>query len=98
MSALLKLLQETKELNIALRNLISEKHVSKSIKDTIIKYKEIIFGVHSHICIKCLGELRKQQVIGEIVYREYLLKDALRKLALANIVVDGDTIIDKRTG
>ena len=77
---------------------MSVKDLRKFIKDTIIKYKEIIFGAHSSICIKCLGKLRKQQVIDEIVYIKDLLKDPLRKLVWANIVVDGETMIDKRTG
>ena len=82
------LLQEIKELNIALRSLISTKYLQKSIKDNIIKYKEIIFVVHRSTCIKYLDKLRKQQVIDKIVYRKYLLKEALRKLTLVNIVLD----------
>ena len=70
----------------------------KSVKDTIIKYNDIIFSAFSSIYVKRLGDLRKQQVIHEIVYRKYLLKDPLRKLVLGNIVVDSDTITDKRTG
>ena len=43
----------------------TKQELEKAIKDTIIKYKEIIFGVDSPISIKCLDELRKQQVINE---------------------------------
>ena len=33
----------------------------KVIKDTIIKYKEIIFGLDSYIGTECLNQLRKCQ-------------------------------------
>ena len=63
------LLQEGKELNIPRRNCVKTKQeLEKAIKDTIIRYKEIVFGADSPICIKCLDELRKQQVINEKPY------------------------------
>ena len=40
----------------------TKQELKKAIKDTIIKYKEIIFGADSPIYMKCLDELRKQQV------------------------------------
>ena len=47
----------------------------------------------------CLNELRKQQAIDKYVYDQKLMEDMMRKLALQkNIVMDGDTMIDKRTG
>ena len=50
----------------------------------------------------CLEELRKQQVIDQKVYDQKLIEDTIRKLAWEglqrNIVMDGDTMIDKRTG
>ena len=50
----------------------------------------------------CLDELRKQQVIDQKVYDQKLMEDTMRKLAWEglqkNIVMDGDTMIDKRTG
>ena len=52
----------------------------KAIKDIVIKYKEIIFGVDSPICIKCLDELRKQQVLDEKVCDQKFMDDAVRKL------------------
>ena len=49
-----------------------------------------------------LDELRKQQVIDQKVYDQRLMEDTGRKLACEglqkNIVVHGDTMIDKRTG
>ena len=50
----------------------------------------------------CLAELRKQQAIDQYVYDQKLMEDTMMKLAWEglqkNIVVDGDTMIDKRTG
>ena len=50
----------------------------------------------------CLNELRKQQTINQHVYDQKLMDDMIRKLAWdglqKNIVMDGDTMIDKRTG
>ena len=52
--------------------------------------------------LACLDELLKQQVIDQHVYDQKLMEDMIRKLeweALQkNIVKDGDTMIDKRTG
>ena len=49
-----------------------------------------------------LNELRKQQAIDQYVYDQKLMDDTIRKLAWEglqkNIVMDGDTMIDKRTG
>ena len=44
--------------------------LQKVIKDTIIKYKEIIFGADSpiYIYIEYLNKLRKQQALEEKVY------------------------------
>ena len=53
-------------------------------------------------CMKCLDELRKQQVIDEKVYDQKFMDDTARKLAWErlqkNMVMDGDTMIDRRTG
>ena len=49
-----------------------------------------------------LEELQKQQIIDQKIYDQKLLEDTMRKLACEglqrNIVMDGDTMIDKRTG
>ena len=49
-----------------------------------------------------LDEIRKQQVIDEKMYDQKVMEDTMRKLAWEglqkNIVMDGDTMIDKRTG
>ena len=53
-------------------------------------------------CKACLEELRKQQIIDQKIYDQKLMEDTIRKLAWEglqrNIVMDGDTMIDKRTG
>ena len=50
----------------------------------------------------CLEELRKQQIIDQKIYDQKLMEDTIRKLAWEglqrNIVMDGDMMIDKRTG
>ena len=49
-----------------------------------------------------LAELRKQQAIDQYVYVQKLMEDMMRKLAWEgiqkNIVMDGDAMMDKRTG
>ena len=97
------LLELTKKLNIPHRNCMKTKEeLQKCIKDTIIEYREIIFGADTPICMTGLDELRKQQVIDKKVYDQKLMNDTLRKLAWdglqKNAVMDGDTIIDGRTG
>ena len=42
--------------------------LEEAIKDTIKRYKEIIFGSDTPACIACLDELRKQQAIDQHVY------------------------------
>ena len=61
----MKLLPEGKDLNIPQWNLLSKEDVQKATKGTIIKYKEIIIGVNCPICIRCMDELKKQQVIDD---------------------------------
>ena len=50
----------------------------------------------------CLAEFGKQQAIDQHVYDQRLMEDTMRKLAWEglqkNIVMDGDTMIDKGTG
>ena len=49
----------------------------------------------------CLDELRKQQIIDQHAYDQRLIDDTMRKLAWEglqkNIVMNDDTVIDKRT-
>ena len=50
----------------------------------------------------CLNELRKQPAIDQKIYDQKLMEDTVRKRAWEglqkHIVIDGDTMIDKRTG
>ena len=59
----------------------TKKELEEAIKDTITKYKEIIFGSDSPVCMAGLNELRKKQVIDEKVYDQKLMEDTVRKLA-----------------
>ena len=97
------LLELAKKLNIPRRNCMKTKEeLEKTIKDIIKVYKEIIFGSDNPVCMACLDELRKQQIIDQHVYDQKLMDDTIRKLAWEglqkNIVMDSDTMIDKRTG
>ena len=58
------LLELAKKLNIPVRNCMKTKEeLEEAIKDTITRYKEIIFSSDTPVCIACLDELRKQQII-----------------------------------
>ena len=97
------LLELAKKLNILRRNCMKTKEeLEEAIKDTITGYKKIIFGSDTPACIACLDELQKQQVIDQKIYDQKLMKDIVRKLTWEglqkNIVMDGDTMINKRTG
>ena len=80
----------------------TKKELEEAIKDTITRYKEIVFGSDCPTCMVCLDELRRQQVIDQKVYDQRLIEDTVRKLVWEglqrNIVMDGDTMIDKKTG
>ena len=80
----------------------TKEELEEAIKDTIKVYKEIIFGSDTPVCMACLNELRKQQIIDQYVYDQKLMDDMIRRLAWKglqkNIVMDGDAMIDRRTG
>ena len=97
------LLELAKKLNIPRRNCMKTKEeLEEAIKDTITGYKKIIFGSDTPACIACLDELQKQQVIDQKIYDQKLMEDSMRKLAWEGlqryIAMDGDTMIDKKTG
>ena len=99
----MSLLELAKKLNVPRRNCMNTKEEpEEAIKDTIIEYKEIIFGLDTPACMACLYELWKQQIIDQKMYDQRLIDDTIRRLAWEglqkNIVMDGDTMIDKRTG
>ena len=80
----------------------TKEELEETIKDTIQRYREIIFSSDTPTCMVCLDELRKQQIIDQKIYDQKLMEDTVRKLAWEelqiNISMDGDTMIDKRTG
>ena len=88
----------------------AKEELEDSIKDTIAMYKcshqrhhkKIIFGSDTPACMMFLEELRKQQIIDQKIYDQKLMEQTMRKLAWEvlqkNIVVDGDTMINKSTG
>ena len=97
------LLELAKRLNIPRRNCMKKKEeLEEAIKETIKVYKEIIFGSDNPISMACLDKLRKQQGIDQHVYEQKLMDNTIRKLARERLqkifVMDGDTMIDKRTG
>ena len=81
MNTLTNFLPQVKGLNNPRWNLNSRKDLQKSIKDTIVKYEEIIFIVDTPISIKFLNELQKQQRNDKRVNRKKLMEDTVRKLA-----------------
>ena len=97
------LLELAKKLNIPHRNSMETKEeFEEALKDTITRYKEIIFGSDTPAYMGCLDMLRKQQIIDQKIFDQKLMEDTMRKLAWKglqkNIVMDGDMMIDKRTG
>ena len=75
-----KLLEEAKALNIPRRNLMKKDQLKQAIKDTVERYKELIFGIDV-ICKDCLNELKKQRKIDEYTRSKKLLEQAVRDLS-----------------
>ena len=79
----------------------TKEKLEEAIKGTIKGYKEIAFGSDNLVCVACLEELRKQQIIDQKVYDQKLMEDTMRKLAWEglqkNLVIDGVMMINKRT-
>ena len=96
-------LELAKKLNIPRQNCMkTKKELEEAIKDTIKEHKEIIFGPISPVCMACLNELWKKQVIDEQVYNQKLMEDTVRKLAWdelqKNIVMDDDVMLEGKIG
>ena len=80
------LLELAKKLNIPHRNCMKTKEeLEQAIKDHITRYKEIIFGSDTPICMTCLDKLWKQQIIDQHVHDQKLVEVAMRKLAWERI-------------
>ena len=97
------LLELAKKLNIPRQNCMKTKEeIEEAIKDTVTRCKKIIFSSDTPTCMACLAKLQKQQAIDLHVKDQKLMEDSMRKLAWEglhkNIVMDGDMMIDKRTG
>ena len=75
-----KIVEEAKALNITRRNLMKKDQLKQAIKDTVDRYKEIIFG-SDVICKDCLNELKKQRKIGEYTRSKKLLEQTVRDLS-----------------
>ena len=75
-----KLLKEAKALNIPRRNLMKKDQLQQAIKDTISRYKELIFG-SGVICKSYLLELHKQGKIDEKMHSKKLLEQVTRDLS-----------------
>ena len=75
-----KLLEEAKALNIPRRNLMTADQLKQVIKDTVERYKELIFG-SDVICKDCLNELKKQRKIDEYTHSKKLLEQTVRDLS-----------------
>ena len=58
----------------------TREELEETIKDTISRCKQIIFGSDTPACMACLDELQKQQVIDQKVYDQRLMEDTVRKL------------------
>ena len=59
----------------------AKKELEEAIKGTITMYKEIIFGSDTPVCMACLDELWKQQIIDQKVYDQKLMENTMTKLA-----------------
>ena len=76
------LLEIAKRLNISRRNCMKAKEeLEEAIKDTIKRYKEMIFASDDPTWMACLDELRKQRIIDQKIYDQKLMEDTMRKLS-----------------
>ena len=74
-----KLVEVAKALNIPRQNLMKKDQLKQAIKDTVDRYKEVIFG-SDVICKDCLNELKKQRKIDEYTSLK-LLEQTVRDLS-----------------
>ena len=62
----------------------SEKELEEANKDTMAMYKEIIFGSNTAVCMACLDELWKHQVIDQKVYDQSSLPSFLPSSSMSS--------------
>ena len=95
-------LELAKKLNIPHRNCMkTREELEEAIRETITNCKEIIFGSDTTTCTAFLDELQKKQIIDQKIFNQRLMEETKRKVVWEerlqkNIVMDGDTMIDKR--
>ena len=70
----------------------TREELEEAIKDTITRYKEIIFNSDTPPCMACLDELRKQQAIDQYVHDQKLIEYTIRKLAWEGHKRTGDVL------
>ena len=75
-----KLVEEAKALNIPRRNLMKKDQLKQALKDTVERYKELIFG-SDVICKDCLNKLKKQRKLDEYTHSKMLLELTVRDLS-----------------
>ena len=99
-----KLPEEEKALNIPRRNLMKKDQLKQAIKDTVDRYKEIIFG-SDVICKDCLNELKKQRKIDEYTHSKKLLEQTVRDLSCqfdhcchTRTLIDGEITVSMDCG
>ena len=84
------LLELVKKLNIPSQNCMKTKEgLEEAIKDTITVYKELILGSDTPICMACLNDLRRQQVIDQNVYDQRLMDEETRMGGTSKKYCDG---------
>ena len=80
----------------------TKKELEEAIKDAIIMYKELFLVQIPPSVWHVWMNFENEQAIDQDVYDQKLMEDMMRKLAWEglqkNIIMDGDTMIDKRTG
>ena len=92
-----KLLEKAKKLNVPRRNLMKKDELEQAIKDTISRYKDLIYG-NDVVCENCLREMYKQEKIDEKTYSQKLLEQTIRDLSCQyclhnETTIDGETLI-----
>ena len=92
-----KLRERAKELNIPCRHKMSREELEKAIKDTTLKYKELIF-TSDVVCKDCLNELRKQDMVDKYQHAKKLMEQTIRDFSWEYITEDGEMLVDNKTG
>ena len=87
-----KLLEEAKKLNIPRRNLMGKYELKQAIKDTILRYKKLIYE-SDVVCKRCMREIYKQEKIDEKMHSQRLLEQSIRDLC-CQYCLHNETIID----